>query len=215
MKNALTPLLLFVSLISLVSAHCDLCGKTEKKKVDHAHATVGEAAPDFTLKTASGDEVQLSALKGKEVVLEWVNFGCPFVKKHYAKGNMQALQQKYTEQGVVWITISSANENHPTYLNAADLESAAKKAQSNATYTLVDADGAVGHLYEAKTTPHTFVINKEGILSYAGAIDSKKSTNPADIPGATNYVAAALDALLAGQEVATKETRAYGCSVKY
>jgi len=213
MKNILTSILALVSCTSLSFAHCGSCEKDEKVKAPSAK--VGAPAPDFTLQSADGSDVKLSDLKGKEVILEWVNFDCPFVKKHYNEGHMQALQKKYTEKGAVWLVISSANESHPTFKDAEALAKTAEKNQANTTHTLVDADGKVGKLYDAKTTPHMYVINKEGVLSYAGAIDSKKSTESKDIADSENYVAAALDAIMAGEKVKTAETKAYGCSVKY
>lgn len=212
MKKIISTLFSFVVGLSLVSAHCGSCEGDKKK---HSHAEVGKLAPDFTLEAADGSDITLSKLKGKEVVLEWVNFGCPFVKKHYNEGHMQDLQKKYTEKGAVWILISSANTDHPTYMDGKTLAKSAKAQGAAATYTLVDADGKVGKAYDAKTTPNMYVINKEGVLSYAGAIDSKKSTSTADIEGSDNYVSAALDSLLAGKKVATPETKPYGCSVKY
>lgn len=181
----------------------------------YAGAKVGTAAPDFTLTSADGKEVKLSDFKGKEVVLEWVNFDCPYVKKHYDEGHMQALQKTYTEKGAVWLLISSAHKDHATFKDSSALAATAKKKNASATHTLVDADGSVGKAYDAKTTPNMYVINKEGVLAYAGAIDSKKSTKTADIEGAENYVSLALDALMAGKEVATPKTKPYGCSVKY
>ena len=178
-------------------------------------ATVGKTAPDFSLTTASGESVSLSSFKGKEVVLEWVNFDCPFVKKHYDEGHMQKLQKEYAEKGVVWILVSSANEEHDTFQDSEGLAARAKKQKANATYSLVDKDGTVGKSYKAKTTPHMYVINKEGTLAYAGAIDSIKSSDSSDIAKSDNYVAAALDDLLAGKKVANPETKPYGCSVKY
>ena len=180
-----------------------------------AGAEAGKAAPDFSLKTADGSEVKLSDHKGKNIVLEWVNFNCPFVKKHYNKGHMQKLQKQYAEKGVVWIQVASAHEGHKDYYDASALEAKAKEQKANASFTLVDADGTVGKSYGAQSTPHMFVVNKEGVIAYAGAIDSKKSTKTKDIKGADNYVAAALDSIIAGEKVATPETQAYGCSVKY
>ena len=212
MKTLIRSLVALVSVVSVSFAHCGGC---EAKKKASASASVGKPAPAFALKTAAGAEVSLEALKGKVIVLEWVNFGCPFVKKHYSGGHMQALQKEYAEKDVVWMLVSSANTSHPTYLAPADLEAKAKEQKAMAQYALVDADGAVGKAYGAKTTPHMYVIGKDGVLAYAGAIDSKKSTNAADIAGSENYVVAALDAVLAGEEVKTPETKAYGCSVKY
>ncbi len=213
MKSIISTLVAFASVTTLAFAHCGSCGTDEKK--ESKSAAVGKPAPAFALKTASGEEVTLAALKGKEVVLEWVNFDCPFVKKHYIEGHMQKLQKDYTDKGAVWILVSSANTEHPTYKAPEALEATAKEQKASATYALVDADGTVGKAYDAKTTPHMYIIDKEGTLAYAGAIDSKKSTNTADIAGSENYVSAALDALIAGEKIEKAETKAYGCSVKY
>lgn len=176
----------------------------------------GDTAPEFKLPSAEGDEVSLADYKGKVVVLEWTNYGCPFVKKHYHdSGNMPSLQEKYKAKDVVWLVINSAHEGHGTYLNPEAFVAGAEKAGSKATAHLIDASGTVGTAYGAKTTPHMYVIDKEGKLAYMGGIDDKSSTKAADIEGATNYVSAALDAVLAGKEVATPKAKPYGCSVKY
>ena len=180
-----------------------------------AHAEVGEPAQNFTLKSAAGNEVSLSDFKGKVVVLEWTNPGCPFVKKHYGSGNMQKLQKDATAKGVVWLSICSSAPGKQGNLSA---DEAAKLTASNgsaATAYLLDDAGKVGQLYGAKRTPEMYVINKDGTLVYHGAIDDKKTPDPADIAGAKNFVAAALDEVLAGKPVSTPQTEAYGCSVKY
>ena len=176
---------------------------------------VGKEAPAFSLKDTKGAEVSLAAYKGKVVVLEWINYECPYVKKHYASGNMGKLQEKYAAQGVVWLAINSAAAGKQGNLPAADLQARAEKEGSKASAILIDEAGTVGKAYDATNTPHMFVINKEGVLAYAGAIDDKPTTEQSDIEGASNYVAAALDALIAGKEVANAKTKAYGCSVKY
>jgi len=176
---------------------------------------VGQPAPDFTLKDGAGKSVSLADFKGKTVVLEWFNYGCPFVKKHYGSGSMQKLQQQATGDGVVWLSIASSAPGKQGYL--APGEAAAKQAElgMHSTALLLDPDGAVGHLYEARTTPDMFVINKDGVLVYKGAIDDQPTPDPASLAGAKNYVAAALANLKAGQPVETAQTKSYGCSVKY
>jgi glutathione peroxidase-family protein len=178
-------------------------------------AVVGQPAPEFTLKDSNGQSHTLSSLRGKYVVLEWVNFGCPFVQKHYGSGNMQKLQKAYTGKGVVWLSVNSSGEGKQGYYKAADLAPVLKEKGAAATAYLIDADGKVGHQYGARTTPHMFVIDPKGTLVYAGGIDDKPSTDQADIAGATNYVSAALDSALAGKAIATAVTKPYGCSVKY
>lgn len=181
----------------------------------HAAVTVGEAAPDFTLPAADGGEQTLSSFKGKLVVLEWHNKGCPFVKKHYGSGNMQALQKEYTAKDVVWLTINSSAEGKQGYETAAEALETAKSAGAAPTHILLDPKGEVGHLYGAATTPHMFVIDKDGKLVYAGAIDDTPSPDPEDVKTAKNYVREALDAVMAGKPVETASTRSYGCGVKY
>ncbi|HKW14779.1 MAG TPA: thioredoxin family protein [Candidatus Krumholzibacteria bacterium] len=178
-------------------------------------AAIDQKAPDFSLAGIDGKTYKLSDFKGKYVVLEWNNLDCPFVKKHYGSGNMQALQKKYTDKGVVWLTICSSAQGKQGYYEPAALQDMTKERKLSSTAYLRDADGTVGKEYGAKTTPSMFVVNPDGNLIYAGAIDDKPSTDPNDIPGANNYVAACLDASLAGKPVATHSTVSYGCSVKY
>jgi len=180
-----------------------------------ADAIPGQAAPAFRLQDTSGQPVSLADFKGKFVVLEWVNHGCPFVRKHYGSGNMQALQQRYVGRGVVWLSIQSTHPEHPDYQAPPALAAAMRSAGAAQTATLVDADGAVGRSYGAKTTPHMYVIDPAGLLAYAGAIDDIRSASPEDVKRANNHVAAALDALLAGRAVPVASTVPYGCSVKY
>jgi peroxiredoxin len=176
---------------------------------------VGSAAPDFSLPDANGQTHSLSQYKGKYVVLEWFNPECPFVKKHYGSGNMQKLQQQYTGKGVVWLTIDS---NAPGTEGAVTPDQAQKIATSwktHQTALLLDPEGKAGRAYGAKNTPNMVVISPDGKIAYEGAIDSKATPNPADIPNSTNYVKAALDESLAGRPVTTPQTKPYGCSVKY
>ena len=178
-------------------------------------AEVGKAAPDFTAKDAKGAEVSLASLKGKIVVLEWNNPGCPFVVKHYESKNMQKLQEAYTGKGVVWITINSASKASGSFVDDAAFIKIAEENGSKASHLIADEAGTIGKAYAAKTTPHMFVIDKEGVLAYNGAIDNKKTTKLEDVAGAENYVAQALDSLIAGKPVATAKTEPYGCGVKY
>ncbi|MCX7868918.1 MAG: thioredoxin family protein [Terrimicrobiaceae bacterium] len=180
-----------------------------------ASPEIGKPAPEFTLKDCSGKQHSLSDFRGKTVVLEWVNHGCPFVVKHYSAGNMQKLQKDATARGVVWLSICSSAPGKQGHMSAAEAAKKCEEVGSHATAYLLDEDGQVGRLYAAKRTPEMFVINPEGILVYKGAIDDKPSANSADIPGAKNFVTAALDEVLAGKPVSKPETAAYGCSVKY
>jgi peroxiredoxin len=175
----------------------------------------GEPAPDFTLKDSKGNPQKLSSYSGKFVVLEWLNPECPFVKKHYSAGNMQKLQKEYTAKGVVWLSIISSAPGKQGYRTGPQADADTKDKNASPTAILLDPSGEVGQLYEAKTTPHMYVINPEGKLIYSGAIDSIRSTNPADCATATNYIRETLDAALAGKPVPTPETKSYGCSIKY
>lgn len=178
-------------------------------------AVVGQAAPGFTATDSAGRSVNLADLKGKHVVLEWVNPGCPYVRKHYDAKNMQATQKGAVDKGVVWLAVNSTASEHGDYLSPQQMSAWMKQQGAAATATLMDEDGKVGRAYGARTTPHMYVIDPAGKLVYAGAIDSKPSSNKADIPSATNHVNVALAESLAGKAVSTASTRAYGCSVKY
>lgn len=180
-----------------------------------ANATVGQPAPAFKATDVTGKTVSLADYKGKHVVLEWVNPGCPYVQKHYGAANMQATQKAATDQGVVWLAISTTARDHSDYKPPAELAAWMKGQKAAASATLMDSDGSIGRAYGARTTPHLYIVNPAGTLVYAGAIDSKPSSNPADIPSATNHVKAALAESLAGKPVSVATTRPYGCSVKY
>ena len=178
-------------------------------------AKLNEAAPDFTLKAADGESYTLSDFKGKIVVLEWINFGCPFVKKHYDSGNMQKLQTAYTDKDVVWLAVCSSAEGKQGHMAIDEIPAELKSHNFNANAYLIDEEGKVGMMYDAKTTPHMYVINKEGTLVYMGAIDDKATARLSDIKTANNYVSETLDVLLAGKQPKAKSTKPYGCSVKY
>jgi peroxiredoxin len=180
-----------------------------------AAAIVGKAAPAFELKDVDGKTVQLQSYRGKYVVLEWTNFSCPFVGKHYGSGNMQALQKKYTEKGVVWLSICSSAPGKQGYMTGSEAKELIGEREASPTRFLLDANGKVGHAYGAKTTPHMFVINPKGVLVYNGAIDDKPSTDRDDVEKAKNYLAAALDEAMDGHKVEIAATQPYGCSVKY
>jgi peroxiredoxin len=176
---------------------------------------VGASAPSFSLPAADGKTRSLGEFKGKYVVLEWFNPGCPFVQKHYKSDNMQALQKEFTAKGVTWLTIDSSAPGAEGYLTpeAANKQMADWKIKSTAL--LLDPDGKVGHQYHATNTPHMFVVDPVGKLIYAGAIDSKASYDDTDIKSSTNYVRAALEEAMAGKPVSNSQTKAYGCSIKY
>jgi peroxiredoxin len=180
-----------------------------------AQAAVGQPAPAFELADTAGKTVKLADFKGRFVVLEWTNPGCPFVVKHYGSQNMQSLQKEAAAQKVVWLSISSTAPGHGDYLAPAALATQYKDWGAAPAAMLMDDSGKVGRAYGARTTPHMFVVDPQGVLVYAGGIDDKRSTNPADVKTAKNFVRAALTDALAGKPVATPSAAPYGCSVKY
>lgn len=181
----------------------------------NAKIKIGEKAPDFTLTSSQGNTHKLSEFAGKIVVLEWFNNECPFVKKHYNSNNMQNLQAKYTDKDVVWLSIISSAKGKQGHVTAEEAMANTKEANAKPTAVLIDVDGVVGKTYGAKTTPHMFIVHKDGTLVYKGAIDSINSADSADVAKADNYVSKALDEIIAGSEVSIASTKQYGCSVKY
>lgn len=178
-------------------------------------ALPGKQAPAFSLADAQGKTVTLAELAGKVVVLEWVNFDCPFVRKHYGSGNMQALQKEAKAKGVVWISVGSSAKGKQGWFEGEALKSRMAKEGWAGAHYLVDADGKMGRDYGARTTPHLFVIASDGKVAYAGAIDDRPTADPEDVKGASNYVRAAWEALAAAKPVSPSAVKAYGCSVKY
>ena len=176
---------------------------------------VGSTAPNFRLTDMNGQAVTLGQFKGKVVVLEWNNPDCPFVKKHYGSGNMQKAQAAAARDGVVWLTINSSAPGKQGHMDGGQAKSFVAKAGARPAAYLLDPRGVVGKVYDAKTTPHMYVVNKSGVLVYAGGIDDKPTPNPADVTGARNHVLAALAELKAGKSVSVATSRPYGCSVKY
>ncbi|HTN50084.1 MAG TPA: thioredoxin family protein [Burkholderiaceae bacterium] len=180
-----------------------------------AAAVPGQAAPEFRAVDVTGKTVALSDFRGKTVVVEWNNPNCPFVQKHYTSGNMQALQKQNTSSGVVWLAVNSTASSHSDYLPPAKLAAWFADEKAAPTAILMDTSGDIGRAFGAKVTPHMFVIDPNGTVIYAGAIDDKRSANPADVKAANNYVAAALSDARSGKPVATSSSSAYGCSIKY
>ncbi len=178
-------------------------------------AKAGDAAPDFTVADSNGKMHKLSDYKGKFVVLEWHNQGCPYVKKHYGSGNMQRLQKEWTAKGVVWLTIISSAPGKQGFVSAQEQNAYFKQANASPTASLLDPSGDVGRLYSAKTTPHMFVIDPKGTVVYNGAIDDKPTADPNDLAGSSNYVTTALSEATSGKSVSTPATKPYGCTVKY
>jgi peroxiredoxin len=176
---------------------------------------VGSTAPDFSLTDAAGKTHSLADYKGKYVVLEWFNPECPFVKKHYGGGNMQNLQKEFTSKGVAWLIIDSNAPGTEGNVSPEQAQKVTSAWKTHHTAFLLDTDGKIGRAYGAKNTPNMVIISPGGKIVYEGAIDSKATPNPADIPNSTNYVKAALDESLAGKAVSNPKTKPYGCSVKY
>jgi peroxiredoxin len=198
-----------LSALALVAGMCVWTTRVSAESPAASTAKVGHAAPTFSLQDQDGKAVDLASLKGKVVVLEWFNNECPYVVKHYAQQHMNKLADKWEAKEVVWLAINStAGKTNATNKAIAEEWKIDRPI-------LNDSSGAVGHSYEAKTTPHMFVIDPEGKLVYAGAIDSDRSSDPNKVDGATNYVSKALEELLAGTAISEPQTKPYGCSVKY
>lgn len=176
---------------------------------------IGEPAPEFTAEDTNGDPITLEDLQGQIVVLEWTNHQCPFVGKHYSSGNMQALQQQATEEGITWISIVSSAPGQQGYVTADEANRLTEERDAAPSAVVLDPSGEIGKLYGARATPHMYVIDSEGTLQYMGAIDSIPSAQISDIESAENYVRTALDQVQAGEAVSTPATQAYGCTVKY
>ena len=181
----------------------------------HAEPKVGAPAPVFTATDSNGKTISLGDLKGNTVVLEWTNDGCPYVRKHYNAGNMQALQKKWTEQGVVWLSVISSPPGEQGFADAARANSLTADRKAAPTAVLLDPKQEVAKAYGALVTPHMYIIKPDGVLAYAGAIDDKPTARTADLKDAKNFVDIALSELKAGKPVSITNTRAYGCVVKY
>lgn len=180
-----------------------------------AKPEIGKPAPEFTAVDSKGKTHQLSDYRGKTVVLEWTNHECPYVKKHYGAGNMQALQKEASDKGAIWLTVISSAPGEQGHVSGEEADALTKERNAAPHAILLDENGTVGRAYDARTTPHMYIINPEGVLVYMGGIDDRPTANPADIEGATNYVRVALDNLSAGKPIEPAVTRPYGCSVKY
>jgi len=176
---------------------------------------IGEPAPDFTLQGADGRSYALSSFKGKYVVLEWTNHDCPFVKKHYGSGNMQSHQKELTGKGAVWLSIVSSAPGKQGHVDAARAAELTRSRNAAPTAVLLDPNGEVGRKYDAKTTPHMYIVAPDGKLIYMGGIDSIPSSDEDDIARATPYVKVALTEAMGGKPVSNPSTKPYGCSVKY
>jgi len=211
MNKLLTTFAAFTALAVIVA-----CDSTDSIAGDSATApVVGQSAPGFTLPDADGKQVSLADFRGKTVVLEWHNPGCPFVQKHYGSGNMQKTQASATKDGVVWLSINSGAPGKQGHMNGAEAREMLSKNGAQPAAYLLDPSGVVGRSYDARTTPHMYIVDAAGTLVYAGGIDDKPTANPKDIAGARNHVLAALAELKAGKPVSMATSRPYGCAVKY
>jgi peroxiredoxin len=203
------------SMVRAALAAFALTGLSAQATAVRAAPEIGREAPNFTATDIHGNAVRLSALRGKTVVLEWTNHECPYVRKHYGSGSMQTLQRDAAKDGVIWISIVSAAKGTEGNVTPAEADALTKSRNAAPSEIVLDESGKIGRLYQARTTPHMFVIDKDGKLVYMGGIDDKPTTRVSDLGTAKNYVRAALDALKAGQPVATPISRPYGCSIKY
>jgi hypothetical protein len=192
-----------------------LCGSIALAPIAYAKPEVGKPAPDFTGIDSKGRSVKLSDLRGKTIVLEWSNHDCPYVRKHYGAGNMQRLQADAAKDGIVWLTVISSASGAEGHVSGAEADALTARRNAAPAHVVLDEKGKIGRAYEARTTPHMYVIDPEGKLVFMGGIDDRPSADPADIATAKNYVRLALDAVKAGRPVATPVTRPYGCSIKY
>ncbi len=198
-----------------VGAAAALCGSLVFAPVAFAKPEVGKPAPDFTGTDSKGQSVKLSDLRGKTVVLEWTNHECPYVRKHYGAGNMQKLQADAAKDGVIWLTVISSASGDQGHVSAAEADNLTASRKAAPAHVLIDEKSKIARAYDARTTPHMYVVDPEGRLVYMGGIDDKPNTNQADVPKAKNYVRLALDAVNAGRPVETPVARPYGCSIKY
>ena len=180
-----------------------------------AGVEVGKMAPDFTAVGSDGKSYTLSELRGQRVILEWTNADCPYVRKHYGAGNMQALQKDAADNDFLWLSVISSAPGKQGHVSADDANALSESREATPATVLLDESGKVGKLYGARTTPHMYIVDEKGTLVYAGGIDDKPTANPDDIDGATNYVRQAMDEMLADKSVSVATSRPYGCSVKY
>jgi peroxiredoxin len=206
--------LLSLAVVVIASLTTTGCSESEAAPIPDS-PPVGQPAPTFTVTDLKGKSHSLDAYRGKWVVLEWYNHDCPYTKKHYKSDNMQSLQRSYTQKGVVWFSILSSAPGKQGYRSAAEADEEVAEKKVAASFVVRDTAGVLGRQYGARTTPHLFVIDPQGVLRYAGAIDDKPTARPGDVESAKNYLKAALDAGLAGQPIAVATTQPYGCDVKY
>lgn len=217
MKGHINRVLPFALLMTLVASSFALTTSAVPAAEQSAGvpAAIGQPAPSFTLTDTMGRKHSLADSAGKFVVLEWVNFDCPFVRKHYDSNSMQKLQKALTAKGVVWYSICSSAEGRQGNYAPEKINELLKQQNAVPTAYLLDTDGNAGHAYGAKTTPHMYVVNPKGVLVYMGAIDSNPSTDITETKNPVNYVQKALDEAMSGKAVSLSSTKSYGCSIKY
>ena len=205
-----TGIMAIVAIVALVAGMVGILGSAA-----NAAPQIGQLAPDFTAQDSKGDSLRLSQYRGKTIVLEWTNAECPYTRKHYTSGNMQSVQELARQNGIVWLTIVSSAPGKQGYVNGPEADALTTSRHAAPTAVLLDPNGAVGHLYNAKTTPHMFVIDKDGALRYMGGIDSIATADPEDIARAEPYLKEAMLAVAQGEKPAHSVTKPYGCSIKY
>jgi peroxiredoxin len=205
-----TGVMAIVAIVALVAGMVGILGSAA-----HAAPQIGQLAPDFTAEDSKGDSLHLSQYRGKTVVLEWTNAECPYTRKHYTSGNMQSVQQLAQQNGIVWLTIVSSAPGKQGYVTGSEADALTSSRHATPSAVLLDPNGTVGHLYNAKTTPHMFVIDKNGALRYMGGIDSIATADPEDIAHAEPYLKEAMLAVAQGEKPPHSVTKPYGCSIKY
>lgn len=209
MKQSTTSLCNAFTLMLLVA------GSLLFAQTSFAAPSVGQPAPDFSLPDSYGKTHELADYLGKTVILEWTNHDCPYVRKHYESNNMQTLQKEMTDNGVVWLSVISSRPGSQGYVEAAEANELTASRSAHPTAVLFDPAGDTGRAYDARTTPHMYIIDPQGELIYMGAIDDQPSARASSLEGANNYVRAAMEDLKAGRKVETAQSTPYGCSVKY
>ncbi len=206
-------LIILFSLIFAATLVINFTSETEEKAA--VDAPVGAQAPAFEVMGADGEMHSLADYEGKYVILEWLNHGCPYIRKHYDGNNMQALQEKYTDQGVVWLSVISSAPGTQGYMEAEEAQQSIEEYGASPTEILLDPEGKMGKAYDARVTPHMFIIDPQGVVRYNGAIDDKPTPAASSLETAHNYIDAAMNSLMNGEEVEVKSNTPYGCSVKY
>ena len=207
-------LIILFSLIFAATMVINLTTET-KKNAPVVDAIVGEQAPDFEVMDANGNMRTLSEFEGQYVILEWLNHGCPYIRKHYDGNNMQQLQEKYTDQGVVWLSVVSSAPGTQGYMEPEEARQSIEEYGASPTAILLDSEGEMGRAYDARVTPHMFIIDPSGTVRYNGAIDDKPTPRASSLETAHNYIDAAMNSLMNGEEVEVKSNTPYGCGVKY